>query len=142
MQNEVSAFRLNVMRVLYLMIFAYLGSSIWPLMFNHKPWDLMHGVACALLAALGALMAFGLRYPMQMLPMLLFELLWKAIWLVAVGLPLWRAGQLDADTMETATACLVGVVMCAIVIPWGCVFRNYVMKPGDRWRGAPQAVTK
>jgi len=112
---------------------------IWPLMFNHKPWDVMHGVAMSLLAALSALMALGIRYPVKMLPLLLFELLWKTIWVVAIGLPLWRANQLDAETMETFKACVMGVVLCPLVIPWGYVLRNYVMKPGDRWGRIPRA---
>jgi hypothetical protein len=133
--SEVSTFRLYLMRAMYLLIFVGLGSEIWPGIIHHaKPWDLMHGVACSLLAALSAMMALGIRYPLQMLPMLLFELLWKAIWLLAVGLPLWFAHQLDPDTMDTFKACLMGVVLCLIVIPWPYVLANYVKKPGDRWR--------
>ena len=71
--------------------------------------------ACS--AAMTALMALGVRYPLRMLPLLLFELSWKAIWLVAIALPLWSAHQLDADTMDTVKACLMGVVLCPIVIP-------------------------
>lgn len=133
MLDEVSTFRLYLMRALYLLILVGLGSEIWPLMFHHRPWDLMHGVACSLLAALSALMGLGIRYPLKMLPLLLFELLWKAIWLVAIALPLWRAHQLDADTMETVKACLMGVVLVPIVIPWPYVLTNYVKKPEDRW---------
>jgi hypothetical protein len=133
--TEVSTFRLYLMRAMYLLIFVGLGSEVWPGIIHHaKPWDLMHGVACSLLAALSAMVALGIRYPLQMLPLLLFELLWKAIWLVAVALPLWSAHQLDPDTMETVKACLMGIVLCPIVIPWPYVLANYVKKPGDRWR--------
>jgi len=38
MQKEVSMFRLNLMRSLYLLICVGLGSERWPLMFHHKPW--------------------------------------------------------------------------------------------------------
>jgi hypothetical protein len=140
MQEDVSTLRLYLMRGLYLLITVGLGSMIWPLMFNHKPWDVMHGVAMSLLAALSALMALGIRYPIKMLPLLLFELLWKAIWLIAIALPLWRANQLDAETMETVKACLMGVVICPLVIPWGYVLRNYVLKRGDRWGRIPRAA--
>ncbi len=140
MQEDVSTFRLYLMRGVYLLITLGLGSMIWPLMFNHKPWDVMHGVAMSLLAALSALMALGIRYPIKMLPLLLFELLWKAIWLIAIALPLWRANQLDAETMETVKACLMGVVICPLVIPWGYVLRNYVLKRGDRWGRIPRAA--
>lgn len=131
--TEVSTFRLYLMRAMYALICVGLGSMIWPLMFNHRPWDLMHGVACSLLAALSAMAAIGVRYPLQMLPLLLFELLWKTIWLVALALPLWRAGQIDPETMETVRACLMGVVLCPLVIPWPYVYANYVKKSGDRW---------
>jgi len=132
--NDVSTFRLYVMRALYLLVCVGEGSIIWPLMFHHQPWTLMHGVASSLLAALTAMMALGVRYPLQMLPLLLFEFLWKAIWLVAIALPLWSAHQLDPETMETVKATLMGVVLCPIVIPWPYVWANYVKKPGDRWR--------
>ena len=44
--------------------------------------------------------------------------------------------QLDAETMSTVFDCLLGVVICPIVIPWPYVFEHYVKKPGDRWRRA------
>ena len=93
-----------------------------------------------LLAALTAMMALGVRYPLQMLPLLLFEFLWKAIWLVAIALPLWSAHQLDPETMETVKACMLGIVLYPIVIPWPYVWANYVKKPGDRWRRAAPAA--
>jgi hypothetical protein len=140
MQEDVSTFRLYLMRGLYLLITLGLGSMIWPLMFHHKPWDVMHSVAMSLLAALSALMALGIRYPLRMLPLLLFEFLWKTIWLVAIGLPLWRANQLDPEAMETFKAVLMGVVICPLVIPWGFVLRNYVLKRGERWGRLPRAA--
>lgn len=65
-----------LMRAMYLLIFVGLGSEVWPAVIHHaKPWDLMHAVACSLLASLSVMMALGIRYPLQMLPMLLLELL-------------------------------------------------------------------
>jgi hypothetical protein len=131
---EVSAFRLNALRAGYLLLVVGLGSQIWPAMIHHaKPWDLMHGVASSMLAAMSALAVLGLRYPLRMLPLLFFELLWKAIWLIAIALPLWSAGQMDAATAETVRECLV-VIVFPIVIPWRYVLENYLKKPGDRWR--------
>ena len=52
-----------------------------------------------------------------MLPLLFFELLWKAIWLIAIALPLWSAHKLDAETLETVKACLMGVVLYRSLFP-------------------------
>src|SRR5712692_1483797 len=140
--SAVSTFRLYLLRATYLLIFVGLGSDVWPGIIHHaKAWDLMHGVAMSLLAAISVLAVLGIRYPLQMLPLLLFELLWKSIWLIAVALPLWSAHQLDADTMETVKACLMGIVLFPIVlfpivIPWPYVLANYAKKPGDRWKRA------
>lgn len=131
---EVSVFRLYALRAGYLLLVVGLGSEIWPAMIHHtKPWTLMHGVANSMLAAISALAVLGLRYPLKMLPLLFFELMWKAVWLTAIALPLWSAGHMDADTASTVHDCLVGVVFL-IVIPWSYVVANYVKKPGDRWR--------
>ena len=135
--TEVSTFRLYLMRAMYLIIAVGLGSLIWPGIIHHtKPWGHMQGVANALFGALSALALVGVRYPLQMLPLLLFEFLWKTIWVVAIGLPLYFANQLDPNNAETLRDTMLGVILCPLVIPWGYVFRNYIRKPGDRWSGS------
>ena len=61
-----------------------------------------------------ALAFLGLRHPLQMLPLLLFELAWKTIFVLAVALPLWRAGAIDPATRETALESLFGVILVPI----------------------------
>jgi hypothetical protein len=134
MRQDVTTLRLYLLRGLYLLVFVYLSTSIWPLLIHHRPWDdLMHGVAVSLLAALGVLMALGIRYPLRMLPVMLFELLWKAVWVAAIGLPLWRAGKLDGDAAETFKSCFLGVVLVPLIIPWRYFWETYVKAPADRW---------
>ncbi len=131
--TEVSLLRLYLLRALYLLIAVGLGLDIWPQIIHHPvPWPFWHGVGCSLLAAVSALAILGLRYPLQMLPLLFFEIVWKVIWLTAIAVPLGLAHQIDADTMETVKACLM-VVIVPIVIPWRYVLANYLKRPGDRW---------
>src|SRR5271165_3169952 len=90
MSNDVSTFRLYLMRFLYLLNFVLLGLDVWPAIINHVgAWDPVRGVAFSFWAALSALSALGLRYPLKMLPLLLLQLLYKSVWLTAVALPLW-----------------------------------------------------
>lgn len=117
--HPVSLPRLYMLRAVYLIIAAGLAMIVWPGIIHHdKPWELMQGVVNCMLAAFGLLCAVGVRYPLQMLPMLLWELVWKVLWLGIVALPAWRAGQMDQATMENASACLL-VVMIPIAMPWG-----------------------
>lgn len=132
--TDVSLFRLYALRAAYLLIAVGLAATAWPPLIAHTPkWPLMNGVVCSMLAAVSMLAALGLRYPLQMLPVLLFELAWKGIWLVAVALPLWSANQLDARTWETVKDCLFAVILIPIV-PWRYVIAQFVTRPGDRWR--------
>jgi hypothetical protein len=131
---EVSLFRLYTLRAAYLVMAAGLGVYIWPAVIHHtNEFAAAQGVRFALLAGLGATAALGLRYPVQMLPVLLFELTWKAIYLIAFALPLWSAHKINAATAEDIKAVLMVVVFIPL-IPWRYVFAHYVLKHGDRWR--------
>jgi hypothetical protein len=72
-----------------------------------------------------------------MLPLLLFEMAWKAIWLSAVALPLWLAHRMDAATAETAGECLM-VAIFLFTVPWPYVYAAYVKSAGDPWSGSPR----
>jgi hypothetical protein len=131
---EVSLFRLYTLRVAYFILAAGLGTFIWPVVIHHtKELAATQGVQFALLAGLGATAVLGLRYPLQMLPLLLFELIWKTIYLVAFALPMWRTNQVTAAMAEDIKACLMVVIFLPL-IPWRYVFANYVMKRGERWK--------
>jgi hypothetical protein len=132
---EVPLYRLYALRVVYILIVLFLCSTIWPGMFHHtRIWPPMEGVARSMLAAVAIVAAIGIRYPLQMLPVLFFEIAWKSTWLIVVGLPLWFGSQLDPDNAETFTACVVGVILFALVLPWPYLVQNYVRRPADRWR--------
>jgi hypothetical protein len=132
---ELSLFRLYLLRALFLLIAIGEGTQIWPLIFDHLPWkDSMHGVAVALLAALTLLCWLGVRYPARMMPLMVFEFAWKLIWMLAFGLPAWRAGAMTQAMSENFFAIGLGVVIVPLVLPWGFLWKAYVAAPGDRWR--------
>lgn len=133
--TEVSQIRLHVMRAMYLIIGVGLGLTIWPRIVSHElELPLMNGVVLSMLGTVGVLALLGLRYPLQMLPVLLFELVWKTIWLVAFAFPLWSAGQIDERTGGTVFDTALGAVLL-LVIPWRYFIANYVTRPADSWRG-------
>src|SRR3990172_6140188 len=96
--GEVSLLRLYVLRATYLLLAVGLGQMILPELIGHEP--MAHGVVPSLLGGVWLLSFVGLRYPLQMLPLLMFEFAWKAIWLLAYGLPQRSAGQLPPTFAE------------------------------------------
>lgn len=136
---QVSLFRLYLLRATYLFTAGGIVAYIWPMIIDHRlSLPLMTGVGWSMLGAVSILAALGLRYPLQMLPVLLFELIWKVIWLAAFALPLWRADQVDAATAQSIFECSLAVIII-IAVPWPYVFQNYLARRGDRWGPAPSA---
>ena len=126
----VSKWRLILLRIFYPLLFVFLGLEVWPAIFTRREsWEPLAGIAFSFWAALSTLAILGLRYPLRMLPILLLQMLYKTIWLLAVALPLWRAGKFNATAHELFVVCAVGVVGDLIVIPWRYVLESYVLKP-------------
>jgi len=129
--SEVSLARLYVMRAMYLLLVIGGAIEFLPQLISHEPTA--RGVIPSMLGALWVLACFGLRYPLQMLPVLLFELLWKTIWVLDYGLPQRMAGVNTAQFKEDFKAIAFAPVLLILIVPWGYVFRHYLKKPGARW---------
>ena len=136
---EVSTLRLYLLRAMYAFTFVGLALARWPGILNPPPGISNTGtVVGSVLGAISLLALLGIRYPLKMLPLLFFELLWKVLWVLQWGLPLWSAQQLAPDSEQTLISNIVGIVLVPLAVPWGYVFRQYVRAPGDRWgRRAP-----
>jgi hypothetical protein len=132
-QSEIALWRLYLLRFGYLLIAVGMGNIIIPAFLHHGPWTLDQGLKNAMLLALTVLCAWGLRYPLKMLPVLFWEMAWKGSWLAFVALPAHQAGTMDADMRDTMFSVAV-VAIYFFLIPWDYVWRNYVTAPGDRWR--------
>jgi hypothetical protein len=132
--SELSTFRVYLLRAMYLIIAVGLGIKIWPAII--APPSVVADtstVVRSLLGAIGLLSLLGLRYPLQMLPLFIFELTWKLIWIVAFALPMWWGPGLNAYAAESLFECSVGVIMVALVMPWDYLYRHYIRAPSTPW---------
>ena len=122
--NEVSLLRLYLLRAMYLFIVVGLGNLIWPEVLNrHVAWELNEGVVVCMLAGFSLMAMLGLRYPLQMLPVL------------NEALPRYLNGTMDEHLAHYAFQ-VAFVVIIPLVIPWSYVFDHYIRKSGDRWGSA------
>jgi hypothetical protein len=132
--EELSTRRLNVMRFGYAFMGVGLAIVKWPgFIQNPSSLPVFEGVVLCLLTAMSLLAFLGLRYPARMLPILLFEVAWKVIWIAAVAVPHLVAGNLDAATSGLLFNCSFVVVIIAVV-PWGFVWRRFARTRGEAWR--------
>lgn len=130
--HEVPLWRLYLLRANYL-LWAVAGLFLVPpMLIGAEPTA--RGMINAMLAGLWVMSFFGLRYPLQMLPIFLFEFAWKTIWLLAFGLPQWLSGTGSPRLSEDLLSIGTGPVIFALIIPWGYVWRHYIKQPSERWR--------
>ncbi len=132
--SDLPLYRLNMMRSGYLLLAIGLAIVEWPKIVTHDgSLPLMEGVVSAMLTALSLLPILGLRHPVQMLPILLFESAWKLIWLSAFALPAALNGDVSSEMQEVISNCLL-VVVVLVVVPWRYAWQRYGLADGDRWR--------
>ena len=135
--NEVSILRRNLLRACYLLLVVGTAFAFMSQLPSAASLPLMDGAVYALLSALGLLSITGLFAPLRMLPLLLFEIGWKALWLAFVALPRWQAGTVDQETIATLFAC-AWVLPFVFIIPWRHVVATY-FRP-EPWRSAAAPV--
>jgi hypothetical protein len=135
--SDVSTFRLYLLRAMYLFTAVGLAIVKLPALLHPENLSPTDSVILSVLGATALLAVLGIRYPLKMLPMLFFEFVWKSIWILAFGLPQLLSGRLDPNVSfggtEKLIACLVGVVLVPLVMPWGYVLKHYLEAPGDPW---------
>jgi hypothetical protein len=121
----LSPTRLHLLRAGYLLVGVGLAVVKWPLLPDAHRLPLHEGVVLCLLTAMSLLALLGLRHPVTLLPLLVFETLWKLLWLGLVALPRAASGRLDAATTETLVSCSLVVVVIAVV-PWRYLWRSHL----------------
>jgi hypothetical protein len=130
--REIPRWRLNVLRVIAL-LFAVSGFFSYPQILIHASAT-DRGMIKAFVTGLWLMSFLAVRFPRKMLPLFLFEFVWKTVWLLAFGLPQWITGVGSPRLSEDLLGIGIPPVLLAFVIPWGYVWRHYVKQPSERWR--------
>ena len=130
--HEVPLWRLYLLRANYLLwAVAGLFLALPPLL---DPEPAARGMIDSMFGGLWLMGILGVRYPLQMLPIFLFEFAWKSIWLLAFGLPQWFGGTGSPRLSDDLISIGNGPILFGLIIPWTYVWRRYVRAPAERWR--------
>ena len=136
----VAYWRVIALRLVYLLIILGLSSFVWQqLLFEAADLATMTGVAKSMMAALVILCVFGLRYPLDLLPVLVFELLWKALWMLLIALPAALYDRWTESIQNLFFEC-IGVVILLALIPWRYVWARWFARASEPWRRAHEHV--
>jgi hypothetical protein len=120
----------------------FLGRDAWSHIATFEgTWNPEAAAAWSVWAAFSVLAGIGLFHPLRMLPIVLLEITYKTIWLIAVGFPLLSAGTLDGRAEEMMFSFGL-VVLPIIATPWGYVFRTYLRRDDKvrHWMSSARAL--
>jgi len=123
---------MNLMRGAFLLMGVGLVVVKWPMLATATSLPPLEGALLMILTAVSLLSFVGLRYPVAMLPLLVFEVLWKVLWFGIVALPLFLSHGFDAPT-ETLLFSNLFVIPVILATPWDLVWKRFVVARGDRW---------
>lgn len=128
-----------LLRVLYLLMFVGVAIPSWGEVLGHQgPWDHVRAVAFCVWVAYPTMSLLGLINPLRMLPIVLFMLFYKTLWVLVVAYPLWASGQLAGSPAEAMARMFSGIWVVYLIVPWGYVLRTYFRLPQRAAGAGPQ----
>jgi len=126
--DGVRPIQIFAMRVGYVLVFVTVGIVTWSRILQHEGgWDPLVAAAVSMWAGSSVLSVLGLIHPLKWLPIVLFEIAYKSIWLVIVAYPLWSSDRLAGSPAEGLAHAFLWVVVPIVAVPWGYVLRTYVL---------------
>ena len=124
----VRPINIYLLRLIYFLMLVFVGSDSWTSIVTHQgPWDHVRAVAFCVWASYSTLSLLGLIHPLRMLPIIIFMIGYKVLWLIVVAYPLWRANTLAGSPAEEMTYVFLWIPLPIIAVPWKYAFQNYVM---------------
>ena len=127
---QVSLARLYAIRAVALLGVYGLFTTVMTLV-DHAPDE--RGMLKAMVSGLWVMCLITIRYPLKMVPILIFELVWKLLWLIFFGIPQWSTGVGSPRLAEDLWLIGAFPIVCVLVIPWGYVWRHFIKAPAERW---------
>ena len=130
----VPLWQLNSLRFFFLLMACVMGGFVWKqILFDSADWPWTKGLAKSMLAALALMSVLGVRYPLRMLPLMLYEIAWKTIWLVLIAGRAWMADKWTPDIEGLFYDC-IGIIIAYFIVPWRYVWARYFAQPMEPLR--------
>lgn len=115
------------------MVFVLGKNQLLYILEGASEWARWRGLGHSMLFALALFAIGGMFRPLTFLPLMIYEIVWKGIWLLVVALPPWLVGE-EIPTIVSVKGSLIGICLIAICIPWKYVWWRYFEQPIEPWR--------
>ena len=122
--------RINIylLKLLFTLMFFFLTYDSWNHILNHTgPWNNANAAAWCMWGSYSVISFIGILRPLKMLPIVLFEIIYKISWLAIVSYPLWVKNELIGSPAEGMTNIFVWVVFPIVAMPWKYFFITYIL---------------
>lgn len=124
----VCRINIYVMRLFFALMFIFVATDSWTVLFTHKgAWDPTRAVAWCTWAAYSTLAILGVFHTLRMLPIMLFMIFYKGLWLNVVAFPLWSTDSLKGSPAEGMAYMFSSIIIPIIFMPWKYVFKKYIL---------------
>lgn len=124
----VPKINIYLLRALFFLMAVFLAKDSWSYIFNFEgEWNPMEAVVWSSWAAFSLIAILGIIHPLKMLPIVLFEIIYKIIWLVIVAYPLWSSNQLKDSPAEGITYAFLWVLLPVVAMPWKYFVKKYIL---------------
>lgn len=122
----VARINIYLLRVLYVLMAVFVGKDAWTYLLTYEgSWNPLEAVTWCVWAAFSAFAVLGIFRPVKIIPIILFEIFYKILWLIIVAYPLWSTGQLQGSSAEDITHAFLWVLLPIVAVPWGHVWKNF-----------------
>lgn len=109
-------------------MFLFAAKDAWTELITHQgEWNPEVAIAWCAIVSYTTLSGLGIFHTLKMLPIMLFMLLYKGLWLLFVAYPLWTNGTLVGSEAEGWVPIFMLIIIPIIFTPWKYVFKTYVL---------------
>jgi hypothetical protein len=124
--DGVRPIQVYLLRLVFMLTFVVIGTYSWTTILNHEgDWKPVNAVAFSVWAAYSTMSILGIWKPLKMLPIIVFQVFYKCVWLTFVAYPLWKAGKLAGSDAGQMTSDFLWVILPIVAMPWGYFFRSF-----------------
>ena len=124
----VRPINIYVLRVYFALMFFLMGHTAWTKVLTHSgEWEPINAVTWCVWAGYATISFIGIYNTLKMLPIAVFMVFYKTLWLIVVAYPLWISNKLKGSAPDELANIFVWALLAIPFIPWKYFFKNYIL---------------